>query len=200
MPKPGDLSDFTCLFTIAEHIAGMQRGLGGHLVAAVDTLTEHRAFLMLHQNECTRSVRAGVAGRHLYPVQFCRGSSTGTLAVAPDPQDNTIPALADAQAQQLARICGAALCLLDQFALLRVLASHLTGEPSATLTPRQREVLSLIARGLADEDIIEVLHISLGTLLRHRNDLHYRLGVHHANDVVLAGYLQGVVSYIFPLT
>lgn len=194
----GDPPDVTVLLTAAERLLGRWDGVGEQLCQVVDAITQHGALLLLHAGERTRGVRSeSPAGARLYQIGF--GEQTyGTLLVAPTPdaQESGVLALPDAQAQRLARLCGALICLLEQAALQCVLARHLAPEPLDALTPRQREILALIARGLSDDEMMDALHITSDTLRRHRCDLRARLGVHSDRDLPLAAYQYGLVRYI----
>lgn len=193
---PDEPADFTALLAVAERMLGTWDGVGDRLCREVAALTRQRARLRLHPVERTRGVRSeSPSGAHLHPVQFA-GRLYGTLVVAPDSQDPAVPALPDMQAQRLACICGVVLCLYEQAALLRVLCHHLAPEPTEPLTRRQREVLTLISRGLSDDEIAETLHISPNTLQRHCYDMCARLGVHAADDLLLVAYQYGLVSNI----
>lgn len=197
-PSSDDPPDFTLLCEVVERLLGTRDSLGVRVGEQVDALTGHRASLRLHPKERTRRIHSEMAaGACLYPVQFA-GQTYGTLVVVPDSVNPATPALPDPQSQQLARVCAAVLCLLDQAALLHVLSHRLSMEPPEPLTRRQREVLALIARGLSDDEIVEALHISPETLRRHRYDLYARLEVHSACDLLLAAYQYGMVSYITP--
>lgn len=190
--------DFSALLVVVERLLGERDGVADRLCQEVDVLTRHRAQLRLHPAGRARNIRAEVAaGAHLYPVEFA-GHLYGTLVVMPDSHDPTAPALPEPLARQLARVCGALLCLLDQSALLRALGSHLPPCDPQPLTVRQREVLTLIARGLSDDEITDALHIAPETLRRHRFDMCQRLGVHAAHDLLLAAYQYGLVSYLTP--
>lgn len=194
----GEHPDLTVLLTVAERMLGMWDGVGDRLQREVGLLTRQRAVLRLHPAERVRSVRSELpADARLHRVESA-GRVYGTLAIMPDAHYPNMPALPDADAQQLARVCGVLLGLLEQGALLRVLSQHLAPEPLLPLTQRQREVLTLIARGLSDDEIVEALHISAETLRRHRYDIGARLGVHSAHDLLLAAYQYGLVSYITP--
>lgn len=54
----------------------------------------------------------------------------------------------------------------------------------ALLTPRQREVLQLVARGLTSKEIAQHLGISYRTIEVHRMHLMQRLNVHDVTALV----------------
>ena len=57
---------------------------------------------------------------------------------------------------------------------------------SADLTPREREILALIARGLDSRAIARALGIAYFTVRKHRSNMHTRLGLSSAAE--LAAY------------
>jgi two-component system response regulator NreC len=61
------------------------------------------------------------------------------------------------------------------------------GDEKATmngLTPREQEVLSMLAEGKTNEEIAEVLTISRHTVARHRENLMSKLGLHNRSELV----------------
>jgi len=67
-----------------------------------------------------------------------------------------------------------------------VLQGYLNPEPteSSELTPREREIVQLIAEGKATKEVAEVLGISVKTAETHRTNLMRKLNLHSAADVV----------------
>ena len=67
-----------------------------------------------------------------------------------------------------------------------VLRGYLNPETqeSAELTPREREIVQLIAEGKATKEVAEVLGISIKTAETHRTNLMRKLNLHSAADVV----------------
>jgi DNA-binding NarL/FixJ family response regulator len=59
-----------------------------------------------------------------------------------------------------------------------------TEKPLATLTPRQREVLKLIARGLSAREIAATLHLSPRTVETHKYEIMRALGLRKTADLV----------------
>ena len=57
------------------------------------------------------------------------------------------------------------------------------GTPVVPITPREREVLSLVARGYANNDIAALLDISVLTVRTHRQRLMQKLGLRNAAEI-----------------
>nr|MBP8272339.1 response regulator transcription factor [Sphaerotilus sp.] len=57
--------------------------------------------------------------------------------------------------------------------------------PGADLTQRQRELLTLVARGLSNQDISDQLHIALPTVKFHITNILSKLGVGNRTEAVL---------------
>lgn len=62
------------------------------------------------------------------------------------------------------------------------------------LTPRQREVLQLIAEGKSTKEISQALHISPKTVEFHRNSLMDELGVRTTAELTRFALARGIVS------
>ncbi len=65
--------------------------------------------------------------------------------------------------------------------------------PATLLTPRQREILQLIAEGRATKEIATLLQLSPNTVETHRRRLMARLGVHDVAGLVRAAIRLGVI-------
>ena len=59
------------------------------------------------------------------------------------------------------------------------------------LTPREREVLKLIAEGHTNHDIADLLCLSRKTVETHRGNIMDKLDVHKATDLVKYGHQRG---------
>jgi DNA-binding NarL/FixJ family response regulator len=114
--------------------------------------------------------------------------------------------LKDAPAEELAaaiRVVAAGESLLAPVVTRRVIDAFVrraAPAPSApadsrldTLTPRELEVLGLIARGLSNADIAERLYVSEGTTKTHVSNVLAKLGLRDRVQAVVFAYEAGVV-------
>lgn len=62
------------------------------------------------------------------------------------------------------------------------------------LTPRQRQVLQLIAEGLGTREIAERLHVSIKTVETHRAQLMDRLNIHDVPGLVRFAIRMGMIN------
>ncbi len=67
-------------------------------------------------------------------------------------------------------------------------------EPLDALTPRQREILQLVAEGNTSKEVAQRLHLSVKTVEAHRAQLMERLGVHDLAVLVRFALRVGVVA------
>jgi DNA-binding NarL/FixJ family response regulator len=68
------------------------------------------------------------------------------------------------------------------------------GEPSARLTERERQVLTLVARGRSNREIAEMLGLSANTIAVHRANLMKTLAVRKTAALVLYAVRHGLVT------
>lgn len=66
---------------------------------------------------------------------------------------------------------------------------------SKVLTPRQREILQLIAEGNALKEIARILHISVKTVETHRTLLMERLDIHDTPGLVRYAMRMGIITH-----
>ncbi len=67
-------------------------------------------------------------------------------------------------------------------------------EPYDRLTPREREILKLIAEGHISREIADILFISLKTVLGHRTKIMEKLGLHNRTELIKYAIRKGLVS------
>jgi two-component system response regulator NreC len=62
------------------------------------------------------------------------------------------------------------------------------------LTPRESEVLSLLAEGKTNDEIAGILTISVHTVARHRENLMGKLGLHSRSELVKYAIRKGLIK------
>ncbi len=80
------------------------------------------------------------------------------------------------------------------YAAKDVLAILEGGDGASALTPREREVLSLIAAGLTTTNIGERLHISPKTVEKHRASLMEKFGVNSVAGLLSHAFKEGLLD------
>ena len=78
----------------------------------------------------------------------------------------------------------------------QVVDNFLHGGPTGVdvLTPRQREILQLIAEGKSTRDIAETLHLSVKTVETHRAQLMDRLDIHDVAGLIRYALRKGLIT------
>lgn len=67
-------------------------------------------------------------------------------------------------------------------------------DPYDTLTNRERQVLHLAAKGHTNQEISEILFISLRTAETHRTKMMKKLSLHNQNELVRYALRKGIIS------
>jgi len=154
--------------------------------------------------EATRQITAGQAGtapRVLilttfdldeYVFEALRAGASG-FALKSRPLEELLSAI---------RTVAAGEALLAPSVTRRLIAHFTEGDraPRRTLagleelTEREREVLSLVARGLSNAELAETLHVSLPTVKTHVSRILTKLGARDRTQLVVLAYESGLVA------
>lgn len=70
----------------------------------------------------------------------------------------------------------------------------LQDENAVSLTHRETQVLSLVARGLKNKQIAQKLHVSESTVITHRKNLTRKLGIKSPSALAVWAVMQGIVE------
>jgi DNA-binding NarL/FixJ family response regulator len=71
---------------------------------------------------------------------------------------------------------------------------ELPNEPEPVLTPRERQILQLIAEARSTREIANLLDLSVNTVAVHRANIMERLGVHKTAELVLYAVRSGIAQ------
>jgi DNA-binding NarL/FixJ family response regulator len=66
--------------------------------------------------------------------------------------------------------------------------------PPAALTPREREIVQLLAEGRSSKEVAAALGISLKTALTHRTNLMRKLGIHSIGELVRYALRNNIIQ------
>ncbi|NYI07682.1 LuxR C-terminal-related transcriptional regulator [Allostreptomyces psammosilenae] len=72
--------------------------------------------------------------------------------------------------------------VMDPEVISRLLAANARDEPLAALTPREREVLALMAEGRSNAAIAQRLFFSEGAVSKHTSNIFAKLGIRASDD------------------
>jgi DNA-binding NarL/FixJ family response regulator len=86
--------------------------------------------------------------------------------------------------------------VMDPEVISKLLTSNSTDEPLAALTPRERDVLSLMAEGRSNAAIAQRLYVSEGAVGKHTASIFGKLGLQQSDDdnrrvLAVLAYLNG---------
>jgi two-component system response regulator NreC len=82
--------------------------------------------------------------------------------------------------------------LLDDY--VRKLKRSGTEDPYDLLTPREREILQLVAEGKSNKDIAQLLNLSVYTVETHRSNVMEKLNLHGVPELILYAVRKGIIS------
>ncbi|MFE2109170.1 LuxR C-terminal-related transcriptional regulator [Kitasatospora sp. NPDC059463] len=89
--------------------------------------------------------------------------------------------------------------VMDPQVITRLLARNADDRPLALLTPREREVLAMMAEGRSNAAIAQRLHFSEGAVSKHTSSIFAKLGLGASDDdnrrvLAVLAYLDGTRS------
>jgi DNA-binding NarL/FixJ family response regulator len=84
--------------------------------------------------------------------------------------------------------------LIDEFAQRPLPEGTSQVEALEELTGREREVLSLVAKGMSNAEIAQALFLSEGTVKTHIKRIFYKLGLRDRTQAVIFAYNVGIVQ------
>ncbi|MFD4602520.1 response regulator [Streptomyces sp. NPDC058464] len=127
-----------------------------------------------------------------YVAQAVRAGARGFIGKGADPEE-LLAAIEKVASGEPVLSAAATAALMARFQLAADPAW--TGEPAhlAELTPREREVLALVAGGLTNDDISQRLGLSRHTVKTHVNRAMSKLGVSERAQLVTLAYETGLV-------
>lgn len=137
-------------------------------------------------------VRVLILSMHMneeYVLQTMRAGATGYLVKGADANELEMAIRAVARGENWLSPAISKLLVSDY-------VKRVSGETSAheLLTPRQREILQLIAEGNSTKEIAHILNISVKTVETHRADLMQRLDIHDLAGLTRYAIRVGIVT------
>jgi two-component system response regulator NreC len=82
--------------------------------------------------------------------------------------------------------------LLDDY--VRKLKRSGTEDPYDLLTPREREVLQLVAEAKSNKEVAQLLNLSVYTVETHRSNIMEKLNLHGVPELILYAVRKGIIS------
>ncbi len=82
--------------------------------------------------------------------------------------------------------------LLDDY--VRKLKRSGTEDPYDLLTPREREILQLVAEGKSNKDVAQLLNLSVYTVETHRSNIMEKLNLKGVPELILYAVRKGIIS------
>ena len=67
-------------------------------------------------------------------------------------------------------------------------------DPVATLTPRQRQIIQLLAEGRSAKEIADALAISVRTVKYHKYQMMESLGLHTSAELIHFAFKHGITA------
>lgn len=82
--------------------------------------------------------------------------------------------------------------LLEDY--MRQIRDHHVEDSYDLLTPREREILQMVAEGKSNKDIANQLNLSVYTVETHRSNMMEKLNLHSVPELILYAVRKGVIS------
>jgi DNA-binding NarL/FixJ family response regulator len=82
--------------------------------------------------------------------------------------------------------------LLDDY--VRQLRDKQVEDSYDLLTPREREILQLLAEGKTNKEVANILHLSVYTVDTHRGNILQKLNLHGVPELILYAVRKGIIS------
>jgi len=73
-------------------------------------------------------------------------------------------------------------------------SNRLDANGDILLTPRERDIIAAIARGLSNKEIADKLFLSVHTVATHRRNICAKLNIHSASGMTIFAILHGLIS------
>jgi DNA-binding NarL/FixJ family response regulator len=128
-----------------------------------------------------------------YVVQALRAGARGYVLKDAVPAELALAVQAVARGEMYLSSAVSNPVITDYLQRIEDRAATRDTRPATLLTPRQREILQLIAEGRATKEIAALLQLSENTIHTHRTQLMRRLGVHDVASLVRAALRLGLV-------
>src|SRR5579863_2132566 len=153
---------------------------GIEAAARINELLPHTAIIILsmHSDEgyVLRALKAGAKGYLLKDsgesdlIQAIQATSEGKAFFSPE----------------ISKI------LVEDY--VREMRRRGTEDSYQLLTPREREILQMLAEGKSNKDIASLLNLSLYTVETHRRNLQEKLSLHSLAELILYAVRKGIIS------
>lgn len=82
--------------------------------------------------------------------------------------------------------------LLEDY--MRQIRSKQVEDSYDLLTPREREILQLLAEGKTNKEVANILHLSVYTVDTHRGNILQKLNLHGVPELILYAVRKGIIS------
>ncbi|MFF2514386.1 response regulator [Streptomyces sp. NPDC058086] len=127
-----------------------------------------------------------------YVAEAIRAGASGFIGKGADPAD-LVGAIETVAAGESLLSTAATRALMERFRHLSEPIGNRRPEQMELLTPRERETLTLVARGLTNNEISARLQLSPHTVKTHVNRTMAKLGVSDRAQLVVIAYESGLV-------